>query len=71
MNNFRIMDIIINEYEKHQERRRRSNKPLFGGLKVIYCTPRVFEKDEIKWALDECFEMKKKGSKYEKYIAGK
>lgn len=70
MDNWGIMKIIIDEYTQHQKRRKESNKPLFGGLKVIYCTPRVFEKDQIQWALDECFAMKK-DSKYEKYIAGK
>ncbi|PFH61293.1 hypothetical protein XA68_17710 [Ophiocordyceps unilateralis] len=31
----------------------------FGGVKVIYCTPRVFSSHEIEAALDECLAFKK------------
>ena len=65
MNNFGIMDCIIDEYKRWKEK-----NPKFGGLKVIYCTPRVFSKEAIKESLDECLKMKK-DPKYAKYIAGK
>ncbi|TVY89051.1 Adenosine deaminase 2-A [Lachnellula willkommii] len=32
----------------------------FGGMKVIYCTPRSFQKPQIEKALDECIDLKKK-----------
>lgn len=70
MDNFGIMDIIIDEYKKYQGRREKSNKPLFGGLKVIYCTPRAFNEEDIQFALDECLKMKQ-NHKYSRYIAGK
>ncbi|OTB09468.1 hypothetical protein M426DRAFT_316018 [Hypoxylon sp. CI-4A] len=41
--------------------------PCFGGMKVIYCTPRSFSKPLVKEALDECIQMKKK---WPQYIAG-
>ncbi|KAI1480505.1 hypothetical protein K445DRAFT_320163 [Daldinia sp. EC12] len=41
--------------------------PSFGGMKVIYCTPRSFPKPMVKEALDECIRMKKK---WPQYIAG-
>lgn len=64
MNNRGIVACIVDEYEKWK-----SNKPDFGGLKVIYCTPRVFEKEEIKKSLRDCFDLKL-DPKYGKYIAG-
>ncbi|KAI0139101.1 Metallo-dependent hydrolase [Hypoxylon sp. NC0597] len=42
-------------------------KPSFGGMKVIYCTPRSFAKPMVKEALEECIKMKKK---WPQYIAG-
>ncbi|KAI2628731.1 Metallo-dependent hydrolase [Hypoxylon sp. NC1633] len=41
--------------------------PSFGGMKIIYCTPRSFAKSMVKDALDECIRMKKK---WPDYIAG-
>lgn len=32
----------------------------FGGLKVIYCTPRSFSKSDVEHALNECIELKLK-----------
>ncbi len=40
----------------------------FGGIKVIYCTPRSFKKQQIEVALDECIDLKKK---YLDLICGK
>lgn len=51
----------------------RRNKPrqtprlIFGGLKIIYCTPRSFPKQEVKDMLAECLEFKKR---WPEYIAG-
>ncbi|KAI1416485.1 Metallo-dependent hydrolase [Hypoxylon sp. FL1857] len=41
--------------------------PSFGGMKVIYCTPRSFSKAMVKEALEECIQMKKM---WPQYIAG-
>ncbi|KAI1380431.1 Metallo-dependent hydrolase [Hypoxylon crocopeplum] len=41
--------------------------PSLGGMKVIYCTPRSFQKPMVKEALKECIQMKKK---WPQYIAG-
>ncbi|KAI1801303.1 Metallo-dependent hydrolase [Daldinia bambusicola] len=41
--------------------------PSFGGMKVIYCTPRSFPQPMVKDALDECIRMKKR---WPQYIAG-
>lgn len=66
INNFGIMDLIIGVYEKFQ---RDHGGKVFKGLKIIYCTPRSFDTTQVKFALDECLDMKL--SKYGKYIAGK
>ncbi|RYP53363.1 hypothetical protein DL768_001608 [Monosporascus sp. mg162] len=63
INNEGIVRLIIQEYQKFQ-----ANAPdPFGGLKIIYCTPRSFSPNEVKLALDECLTLK---SKYPNYIAG-
>jgi adenosine deaminase CECR1 len=67
MDNFGIMDCIIGEYEKWKRKNRNST---FGGLKVIYCTPRVFDNKTMQIALDECLKMKT-DIRYRRYIAGK
>ncbi|TVY83644.1 Adenosine deaminase 2-A [Lachnellula suecica] len=54
-----IMKIIDEEVRATMEQLRRQGK-YFGGLKVIYCTPRSFQKDQIETALDECIDLKKK-----------
>ncbi|KAK3950508.1 hypothetical protein QBC32DRAFT_13451 [Pseudoneurospora amorphoporcata] len=64
--NFGIMDLIIDEYEKFQKTHKRE---VFKGLKIIYCTPRSFDPEQVKFALDECLDMKRR-EKYGKYIAG-
>ncbi|RYP58636.1 hypothetical protein DL769_008853 [Monosporascus sp. CRB-8-3] len=52
---------------------RRREKPVltprlaFGGLKVIYCTPRSFPREEVKEMLAECLKFKRK---WPQYIAG-
>ncbi|KAM4063175.1 adenosine/AMP deaminase domain-containing protein [Hirsutella rhossiliensis] len=44
-----------------------ARRGFFGGVKVIYCTPRVFSPDEIGAALEECLEFKKQ---WPEWIAG-
>lgn len=62
-----IMKIIIEEVEHFQQAKARENK-FFGGLKVIYCTPRSFSPERVKEGLDECIKFKKM---WPKWIAGK
>ncbi|KAH6949664.1 hypothetical protein BKA56DRAFT_714824 [Ilyonectria sp. MPI-CAGE-AT-0026] len=61
-----IMKLIIKEVENFQVKVAREGK-FFGGLKVIYCTPRSFEPDQIEQALDECLAFKKE---WPQWIAG-
>jgi adenosine deaminase CECR1 len=61
-----IMKIIIEEYEAFQRELHKQNK-YFGGLKVIYCTPRSFSNALVKMSLDECFAFKKR---WPEWIAG-
>ncbi|KAI3532580.1 adenosine/AMP deaminase [Colletotrichum abscissum] len=58
-----IMKIIIEEYDNFQK----ETKDYFGGLKVIYCTPRSFTTELVAFALDECFEFKRE---WPQWIAG-
>ena len=67
IDNWGIMKIIIDEVEAFQADMARENKS-FGGLKVIYCTPRSFEKEAVEAALGECREFKKR---WPQWIAGK
>jgi adenosine deaminase CECR1 len=67
INNWGIIKIIIDEVEGFQADMARGNK-FFGSLKVIYCTPRSFSPKEVKAALDECIEFKKR---WPQWIAGK
>ena len=39
-----------------------SRKEYFGGMKVIYCTPRSFQREQIEVALNECIDLKHKYS---------
>ncbi|KAL7811595.1 Metallo-dependent hydrolase [Trichoderma gracile] len=66
INNDGIMSIIINEVEKFQRDMATKGK-YFGGLKVIYCTPRSMPRPDIQAALAECIEFKKK---WPQWIAG-
>ncbi|KAF4637969.1 hypothetical protein G7Y89_g121 [Cudoniella acicularis] len=54
-----ILKIIDDELKMTLEQLQKEGK-YFGGMKVIYCTPRSFKRDQIKDALDECLELKKK-----------
>ena len=67
INNEGIMSIIITEVERFQQDMAAQGK-YFGGLKVIYCTPRSMPQPDIQAALAECMEFKKK---WPQWIAGK
>jgi adenosine deaminase CECR1 len=58
-----IVGLIIQEFQKFQTN---AANP-FGGLKIIYCTPRSFSPEKVKLALDECLTFK---CKYPDWIAG-
>ena len=62
-----IMKIIDEELKATMDQLRRKGE-YFGGMKVIYCTPRSFEKEQIEVALDECMDLKKK---YKDLLCGK
>lgn len=53
IDNHGIVDLITTAYKKFQE----SHKfKVVKGLKIIYCTPRSFDPDKVKTALEECLE---------------
>jgi adenosine deaminase CECR1 len=58
IDNWGIMRIIIDEVERFQLDMKRQGR-FFGGLKVIYCTPRSFRPSDVKTSLLECIEFKK------------
>ncbi|KAF4972099.1 hypothetical protein FSARC_1239 [Fusarium sarcochroum] len=53
-----IMELIIKEVKDFQADMRKQGR-FFGGLKVIYCTPRSFAPEQIEAALTECLQFKK------------
>lgn len=59
---------IINEELQKTMIEIQREKDYFGGMKVIYCTPRSFQKEQIEVALNECIELK---HKYNKLLCGK
>ncbi|KAK5996592.1 Cat eye syndrome critical region 1-like protein [Cladobotryum mycophilum] len=52
-----IMKLIINEVKRFQKDMADKNQ-YFGGLKVIYCTPRAFKPEDVEAALEECLQFK-------------
>ncbi|CAG8976138.1 hypothetical protein HYALB_00002419 [Hymenoscyphus albidus] len=54
-----IMGIIREELHATM-RELKAKRQYFGGMKVIYCTPRSFDKKEVKSQLDDCISLKKK-----------
>lgn len=52
-----IMQIIIEEVEGFQKQMKKEGT-YFGGLKVIYCTPRAMDRETVGAALDECLRFK-------------
>ncbi|KAL7931626.1 hypothetical protein V8C35DRAFT_282616 [Trichoderma chlorosporum] len=67
INNEGIMEIIIDEVKRFQKDQAANQGQFFGGLKVIYCTPRSMDRTKVKIALDECIEFKKR---WPEWIAG-
>ena len=67
IDNWGIMSIIIDEVEKFQTLTAKEGR-FFGGLKVIYCTPRSFTPPAVEEALDECLRFKER---WPKWIAGR
>lgn len=69
MNNSKIMDMIIDEFEKWKGAHPRAT---FKSMKVIMCTPRSvgYGIENIEATMKECYEMKK-NEKYKDWIAGK
>jgi len=65
INNAGIVNLIITAYEKFQEKHKRK---ILKGLKIIYCTPRSFDQEKVRSALQECLEFK---IRYPGWIAGK
>lgn len=61
-----IMKIIDEEFQKAMKKIKQRGD-YFGGMKVIYCTPRSFQNKQIEAALDECIELKQK---YKSLICG-
>ena len=61
-----IMRMIIEEVEKFQADMAAEGR-FFGGLKVIYCTPRSFPPQMVEAALNECLRFKKH---WPQWIAG-
>jgi adenosine deaminase CECR1 len=62
-----IMEIIDQELRNTMQEIE-GQKGYFGGMKVIYCTPRIFKKEQIEKALSECIYLKKK---FPKLLCGK
>ncbi len=62
-----IMKIIDEELQKAMKQLRKDNQ-YFGGMKVIYCTPRSFRKEQVAFALDECIDLK---IKFKHLLCGK
>lgn len=59
--NREIMAIIKEELHNTMAEIRKDDM-YFGGMKVIYCTPRSFNRQKIEAALEECIELKKQFS---------
>jgi adenosine deaminase CECR1 len=67
LSNADTINIIIQEYEKFQAELAESGQ-YFGGLKIIYCTPRSFLQGPVRDSLAECLEFKQR---WPQWIAGK
>ena len=66
IDNTGIMNIIIDEVTKFQHELV-AQRRYFGGIKVIYCTPRSLDPAGVKAALDECLAFKQR---WPAWIAG-
>ncbi|KAG4428746.1 hypothetical protein IFR05_015771 [Cadophora sp. M221] len=54
-----IMKIIEEELRNTMKKITKSGQ-FFGGMKVIYCTPRSFKKEQVEASLNECIDLKLK-----------
>lgn len=61
-----ILDLIIEQYKEFQKIHK---EEVIKGLKIIYCTPRSFDRGQVRDALIECLKFKL-NEEYETYIAG-
>ncbi|EPE03271.1 adenosine amp deaminase [Ophiostoma piceae UAMH 11346] len=59
-----IVGIIVNICDTFKSENPTKN---FDGIKIIYCTPRSFDRDMVRFALRECIEFKQR---WPDYIAG-
>ncbi|KAK0742372.1 hypothetical protein B0T21DRAFT_361220 [Apiosordaria backusii] len=66
LDNEGITDLIIDEYKKFQAEHKGK---VVKGLKIIYCTPRSFDTEQVEESLFECLKFKLK-KEYSNYIAG-
>jgi adenosine deaminase CECR1 len=55
ISNSDVLQIIANALEKQKQTGR-----YFGGMKVIYCCPRSFSREQVEASLNECLELKRK-----------
>ncbi|KAK3381450.1 hypothetical protein B0H63DRAFT_524170 [Podospora didyma] len=77
INNWEIMELIINGYNEFQKGITKKDKvyqeghgkKTLMGLKVIYCTPRSFDPEMVRESLEECLAFKK-DPKFAPFIAG-
>ncbi|CCU76880.1 putative adenosine deaminase family protein [Blumeria hordei DH14] len=61
-----ILEIIDEELKKTMAQINKEKK-YFAGMKVIYCTPRSFQRDQVAFALNDCIDLK---CKYKNLICG-
>lgn len=61
-----VINIIIESVTTFQSDMEKEGKG-FGGLKIIYCTPRSMDRETVKTALAECLAFKQR---WPKWIAG-
>lgn len=55
IDNFGLLQIIKDEIDYQK-----TTGGYFGGLKVIYCTPRSFDNKAIEKSLNDCIELKRR-----------
>jgi adenosine deaminase CECR1 len=67
IDNYGIMKILDEEI-KNVIAEIQAEGGYFGGLKVIYCTPRIFKNELVEGSLNECIDLKEK---YPHLICGK
>lgn len=63
----RFIDEDLKNTMEEIQSRKEKDRNYFGGMKVIYCTPRSFQKQQVEVALNECIVLKQK---YPKLLCG-